>query len=113
MPSDHSKKNGKCAATESKKRGMPPPAGWCKINVDGSFVMDTGKAGVGVIVRDAEGQAVFTAWRAPDRCRDAAEAEALACVEGIRLTSQWTPGRVIIEFAPGLFMLFGRAATDQ
>nr|CAB3470319.1 unnamed protein product [Digitaria exilis]CAB3481165.1 unnamed protein product [Digitaria exilis] len=34
---------------------MAPPAGWCKINVDGSFVESTGDAGVGVVARDSAG----------------------------------------------------------
>ncbi|KAF8650478.1 hypothetical protein HU200_063843 [Digitaria exilis] len=94
MGSRHGKQNINPA---SKRVWMAPPAGWCKINVDGSFVESTGDAGVGVVARDSAGKVVFTAWRVLFRCASAAEAEARACVEGFRLASQWKPDRVIIE----------------
>lgn len=40
---------------------------------------------------------LFTAWIVLFRCADAAEAEAKACEEGIRLATQWVQGPVIIE----------------
>lgn len=76
----------------SNESWKAPPAGWCEVNVDGSFVESTGAAGVGVVARDSAGMVVFTAWRVLFRC-----AEARACVEGICLASQWKPDRVIIE----------------
>ena len=33
-----------------------PPEGRTKVNVDGSFVEQTGKAGVGVIIRNVRGE---------------------------------------------------------
>lgn len=75
------------------KTWTPPPPGWYKINVDGSFVEANGEAGAGVIARDSSGQVLFTAWRVLFRCRDAVEAEA----EGIRLAAEWAMGRVILE----------------
>ncbi|OEL23485.1 hypothetical protein BAE44_0015498 [Dichanthelium oligosanthes] len=44
----------------------------------------TGEAGLGVVARDSKGNA-------------AEEAEAIACVEGIRLATQWCRQPVIIE----------------
>jgi hypothetical protein len=41
----------------------PPPPGWTKINVDGSFLPETGDAGVGVIARDRQGRILLSAWR--------------------------------------------------
>ena len=75
----------------------PPPSGWIKVNFDGSFVVQDGKAGAGVIARDSHGHVVFTAWRALFRCQNAEEAEALACLESLRLAAQWSQGSVIIE----------------
>nr|CAB3478466.1 unnamed protein product [Digitaria exilis] len=69
-----------------------PPEGWSKMNVDGSFVSEDGRAGVGLVARNSVGQVIFTAWRMLSRCVDAAEAEARACVEGIRFSAQWAPG---------------------
>lgn len=74
-----------------------PPEGWSKMNVDGSFVSEDGRAGVGLVARNSVGQVIFTAWRMLSRCVDAAEAEARACVEGIRFSAQWAPGAVIVE----------------
>jgi ribonuclease HI len=68
-------------------RWEPPPEGWLKLNVDGSFVVQTGEAGVGVV----------TAWRVLYRCASADEAEAQACAEGLRLASQWCPGPIVVE----------------
>nr|CAB3482375.1 unnamed protein product [Digitaria exilis] len=82
---------------EPDKKWSPPPAGWSKINVDGSFVEATGEAGVGVIARDSVGQVIFSGWRVLFNCSDEVEAEARACVEGIRLATEWAPGPVIIE----------------
>jgi ribonuclease HI len=76
---------------------VPPPTGWAKCNVDGSFVSQSGEAGVGVVVRDSEGQVILTAWRVIFRCQDAVEAEALACLEGLRLAAQWVQGSIILE----------------
>ncbi|KAF8779228.1 hypothetical protein HU200_002906 [Digitaria exilis] len=75
----------------------PPPEGWIKLNVDGSFVEATGDAGVGVIARNCKGEVLFTAWRVIFQCANAAEAEARACMEGVRLATQWAQGSVIIE----------------
>ena len=75
----------------------PPPTGWTKINVDGSFVSQSGEAGIGIIARDSEHQVVFTAWRVLFRCQDALEAEARACLEGLRLSAPWSQGPVIVE----------------
>ena len=62
----------------------PPPTGWIKLNVDGSFVQQLGGAGVGVIARDNKGHIILSAWRVIFECQDAAEAEAWACLEGFR-----------------------------
>jgi ribonuclease HI len=40
---------------------------------------------------------LFSAWKSFDRCGTAAEAEAIACVEGLRWANQWGLSRVIIE----------------
>ncbi|KAF8775052.1 hypothetical protein HU200_005104 [Digitaria exilis] len=78
-------------------KGEEKQHGWSKINVDGSFVEATGEAGVGVIARDSVGQVIFSGWRVLFNCSDEVEAEARACVEGIRLATEWAPGPVIIE----------------
>lgn len=74
-----------------------PPAGWVKVNVDGSFIDQTGDAGVGVVIRDHKGEVLLTAWRVLFRCASANDAEGLACAEGLRLVFQWHPGPTILE----------------
>ncbi|GJN26558.1 hypothetical protein PR202_gb14497 [Eleusine coracana subsp. coracana] len=75
----------------------PPPEGWIKINVDGGFDKDTGKAGIGIVIRDAYGQALLCSWRALFRARDAEETEAVAATEGLRLAVEWNPEKAILE----------------
>ncbi|KAF8701127.1 hypothetical protein HU200_033788 [Digitaria exilis] len=52
--------------------------------MDGSFVAQVGGAGAGIVAL-------------LHRCSDAAEAEASACMIGLRLATQWAPGRVVLE----------------
>ncbi|WVZ60335.1 hypothetical protein U9M48_010378 [Paspalum notatum var. saurae] len=82
---------------EWRPRWQRPAAGWIKVNVDGSFLEASGAAGVGFVARDHEGTTIFTACRVLFDCASAVEAEARACVEGIRLASQWCQGPVVLE----------------
>nr|CAB3477240.1 unnamed protein product [Digitaria exilis] len=82
---------------EGTKGWEPPREGWIKVNVDGSFVEQTGEAGVGVIARNWQGEVIFSAWRVIFRCASALEAEALSCVEGLRLATQWAQEPVVLE----------------
>jgi hypothetical protein len=64
-------------------RWKPPPHDWVKINSDASFHAVTGEASSGVIVRDATGQTLLTAWRLLKKCSSVEEAEAEVCLEGV------------------------------
>lgn len=64
-----------CAGKQKKKcrhpaPWEPPQQDWLKINV------------VGVIIRNARGEAQLTAWKYVSKCTSAEEMEALACKEG-------------------------------
>jgi hypothetical protein len=73
---------------------VPPSQRDLKINVDGAF----NPAAVGVIVRDSGGNPQAMAWRLLIDCRDAELAEALACLEGIKLIHHWPNAiRVVVE----------------
>ncbi|KAF8762282.1 hypothetical protein HU200_009635 [Digitaria exilis] len=78
-------------------RWRPPPEGWTKVNVDGSFVIQTGGAGIGVVGRDNRGNVKFLACQEILSCASAAEAEASAVLMGVRLATQWSPGKVLLE----------------
>ena len=91
------------SALEARKKlgesatSLRTSAGWVKINVDALFIAETGRAGAGIIGRDSAGMIKFTAWRALFHCGSAVEAEALACVEGVRLASQWCQEPIVLE----------------
>ncbi|GJN41133.1 hypothetical protein PR202_gn00464 [Eleusine coracana subsp. coracana] len=75
----------------------PPQENWIKINVDGSFIQQSGRGRIGVVARKADGSVCFTSWRILFRSSSALEAEALACVEGLRLATEWAQGNVLME----------------
>jgi len=74
---------------QEQKQWIPPDPGWLKINVDGAFLPASGAAAVGIIIRDHDGHVKLAAWRVLRHCRDAEEAEAVACCEGITLAARW------------------------
>jgi len=75
----------------------PPQEGWTKVNVDGSYLEQSGEAGVGAVARDANGNVTFMARKFFETCGSAVEAEALACTEGLRWAHQWGLSQVILE----------------
>ncbi|KAF8670592.1 hypothetical protein HU200_050619 [Digitaria exilis] len=85
--------------TESSQihRLQRPEGGAPRVNVDGAFCLETGDAGLGVVVRDDAGQPLLMASRRIFHCRDAEEAEALACLEGVRMSSRWLDRDVVLE----------------
>jgi hypothetical protein len=79
-------------AADSRGSWARPPDGWIKVNVDASFVGATGCAGAGVvaeIVKEGRNSLLGVRSSTLFNCAGAAEAEALACVEGTRLATQW------------------------
>jgi ribonuclease HI len=74
-----------------------PPLGSLKINIDGVCFATSGKAALGAIICDHEGNLVLIAWRLLFNCRDAEEAEMLACLDGIRLANRWPDCAVVLE----------------
>nr|XP_040258044.1 uncharacterized protein LOC120975507 [Aegilops tauschii subsp. strangulata] len=61
------------------------PAGWAKLNTDGSFVMETGEAGGGMVLWDDTGAIIYTTCREIFACDIGLEAKLLACREGVEL----------------------------
>lgn len=74
-----------------------PPAGWAKLNVDGSYVHGENTGGAGMVLRDDTGAIIFSSCRFLRSCRSPMEAEMAACPEGTSLALQRTEKPLIIE----------------
>jgi hypothetical protein len=83
----------------------PPPAGWAKVNTDTGYCQDTCMASTRVVVWDAEGNMLLAAWKTVSNVASAEEAEALACLDGIRLAFEEVSRPVVVE--TDCFMLDG------
>lgn len=69
-----------------------------KLNVDGSFVhTDGGLARAGMILRDNDGNIIFSACRSILHCSGPLQAELLACQEGLSLALQWSTRPIDIK----------------
>lgn len=68
-----------------------------KLNFDSSFMGSTGDVGVVMILRDAQGQIVFSSCRSLQRCWSALEPELCACLEGMSLALDWSHVDVMVE----------------
>ncbi|PNT64330.1 hypothetical protein BRADI_4g27666v3 [Brachypodium distachyon] len=66
-----------------KTHWSPPETGYFKLNVDASFHQDTGLATWGAI--NSEKTIVVSAWNSIGSCPNAEMAEAVACLEGLKL----------------------------
>jgi hypothetical protein len=71
------------------RRWHPPPNGWVNVNTDAGFYVETGEASAGIIIRSESGQVLLSAQKVLRKCSSAEEAEAEACLEGIKLAVTW------------------------
>jgi hypothetical protein len=74
-----------------------PSTGWVKLNVDAGYCHDTGLAGTRVVVWDHQGQVILSAWQFWENVVSAEEAEAFACLEGMRLVVDWVRQPTVVE----------------
>jgi hypothetical protein len=79
------------------RKWTPPQAGWVKLNSDAGFCPRTGAASIGVVIRNDRGEVLLTAWNSLSRCGSAEEAEAEACLLGVRLTAEWIRQPTCVE----------------
>ena len=73
------------AGVKNVRRWSPPPAGWAKLNVDGSYSHEDGSAGSGMVLRGHDGAILFSACRSLWSCPDPLHAELAGCMEGLAL----------------------------
>jgi ribonuclease HI len=74
-----------------------PPAGWVKLNCDGSDKVEDGTAGARMVLRDENGGIIFSACRQLVNCSDPFEAEARACEEGLSLSMELCDKPVMLD----------------
>jgi hypothetical protein len=68
----------------------PPPEGWIKLNTYVGFCQ-------GIVVRDSNGSVLLSTWRSIRHGGGADQAEAEACLQGIRLVAEWIKQPVCVE----------------
>lgn len=56
------------ALHEQKRKWSVPPHGWSKLNVDAAFDPTSGKANLGIIIRDDTGKVLLSSWKHGLRC---------------------------------------------
>ena len=78
-------------------RWEPPPINMYKINIDGSFNKDTGKAGWGFLARDSRGQFLEGGCSNLIRVAGPLQAEALAALHSLERVYQLGMARIILE----------------
>ena len=78
-------------------RWSTPAHGHVKLNVDGSYIQDTGEAGAGMVLRDSTGGIIFSACRYLLHCASPLQAELAACLEGLNFAMQWSTLPIDVE----------------
>ena len=81
----------------AKGTWQAPESGWMKINIDGAFSETWGEAGIGVTIRNHQGQVALSAWKYIYAAGSAEQVEALACREGLALAAEWVPSFSVLE----------------
>lgn len=59
--------------------------GWVSLAIDGSYRDTDQSAGLGIVLRDADGLTISMSCRFLQDCENPLEAESRACAEGIQL----------------------------
>jgi hypothetical protein len=74
-----------------------PPLGWVKCNVDASFLNEEKNGSGEAVIRDHNGNIIYSAWAVIEHCQTAAMGEAIACMEGLKLALACSNTDIIIE----------------
>ena len=96
----HSKSDAGCdggGSNDIKHVWIPPEKGTLKINVDASFLQESGIASTGIIIRNHTGEVILATGHMVERCTNAEEAEAYACLDGLRLATEWAQQPFTLE----------------
>ncbi|KAK1683369.1 hypothetical protein QYE76_044217 [Lolium multiflorum] len=90
------KKEHRTGRGQYVKKWMKPGQGLAKLNTDGAFKPGE-EAGLGMVLRDNEGEVIFSACQEVAFCTDATEVELMAIEEGLKLSLQWTGLPFVVE----------------
>ncbi|MQM22342.1 hypothetical protein Taro_055393 [Colocasia esculenta] len=96
----HQTENGKenlKSITPSIVRWIMPPSGRLKLNVDGAFMMTTGRAGGGGILRDHEGNMCWAFAQAYHDLNSSLAAEAMALNDGLSICYSKGVSEILVE----------------
>lgn len=77
-----------------------------QVNTDAAFFVDTGVTGASIIVREDQAQVLLSVCRPIRKCSTAEDAEAEACLEGVRLEAEWVSQPVLIGSDCSTLFLF-------
>jgi hypothetical protein len=75
----------------------PPDTGWQCLNIDASYIQDSGATSWGAVIRDDHGKLVSTAWALIQNCANAETAEAIACWEGVKHAISVNNSKLVVE----------------
>ena len=78
-------------------RWSPPPQDHYKVKFDTTFFAETGLTGVGLVVRDCDGQIIGALWQNIGLVQSVEMVEALAARRAVRFATKLCLFQVIIE----------------
>jgi ribonuclease HI len=91
------KDKGRSEAVRTEhQRWTHPAESEVKLNVDGAFSMD-GRAGIGMVLRNCNGEVIYAACQQVHHCNDALEVELMAIEMGVKQALQWTSQTFSVE----------------
>uniref|UniRef100_A0ACD5W8Q4 Uncharacterized protein n=1 Tax=Avena sativa TaxID=4498 RepID=A0ACD5W8Q4_AVESA len=79
------------------KQWSPPPEGWVKINCDASYDSENSICSIACICRDRLGRVTWACNESNIKCFDVPEAEARACLLGLKSVHDITGASIILE----------------
>lgn len=86
---------------QGAKRGVKywsrPQAGILKLNCDAAFNPENKSGGWGFLIRDNDGDVVLNGWGRVNHLLNAAQAETIACLQGVQAAVGAGIGRLILE----------------
>jgi ribonuclease HI len=80
-----------------RRKWTPPPSGWLKINCDASFDSENAICSIACICRDQVGKVIWARNESNLRCIDVPEAEAKACLLGLKSIHDPSKVSIILE----------------